>query len=458
MTSANGYDFYRERVIFPFHNLSGKIIGFGGRILKENVKAPKYLNSPESEIYNKRKTLYGLYQARQEIRKQDTCILVEGYTDVLSLHQSEIKNVVASSGTSLTLEQVSLIKRFTSNVIVIYDGDVAGQKAALRGLDIFLEQGLNVTIVVLPEGHDPDSYVKELGTSGFSDYIKKEGRDFILKLARHIQENYEHDPVNKSVQIKELIRSIALISDQIKRSLYVKECSLILNMEERTLIKEINKNIKSDYYKKKNQRQRDALPPEKYVDYDPEQDHSQGIKVSSKDPSEYQEKDIIRVLINAGDHWFDEEKDIRICGYIIANLEGIIQYFKDDRYRAIFEEYKQAMSEGKNLNRQYWTSHEDDAVRSVAIDVLSDRYIYADWSKRGLELQTQKPVEENYIKDSYQVILRFKMKKIVERISELKKLFSSESDEKKDILLITAYQKLLKERQAIAEELNMTVI
>ena len=275
LISQKEYDFFRERVIFPFHNLSGKVIGFGGRILKDNIKAPKYLNSPETKIYNKRQTLYGLYQARNEIRKVDRCILVEGYTDVLSLHQSDIKNVVASSGTSLTEEQVRLIKRFTANVSVIYDGDVAGQKAALRGLNIFLKYGMNVTVVILPEGEDPDSYVQQLGSSKFLDFLKENGKDFILMLANQIHQDYANDPVNKSIQIRELVQSLSLIGDQIKRSLYVKECANILQIEERTLFKEINKNIRSEISKRSNQYGRSYEPKEKYVDYDPEQDHSQ---------------------------------------------------------------------------------------------------------------------------------------------------------------------------------------
>lgn len=461
LTSTSGYDFYRERVIFPFHNLSGKVIGFGGRILKDNVKAPKYLNSPESQLYNKRKTLYGLYQARTDIRRQDACILVEGYTDVLSLHQADIKNVVASSGTSLTIEQVGLIKRFSNNVIVLYDGDAAGQKAALRGLDIFLEQGVNVTVVVLPEGQDPDSYVKELGTTGFTNYIAENGKDFILKLAHHINDNYRNDPVNKSVQIKELVKSMALIRDQIKRSLYVKECSGILDLAESTLFTEINRNIKSDIYKKQTQQRREESRPaptqQAHVDYDPTVDHSQGIR-KKVDPVDYQEKDVIRVLISAGSLWYDEDNSITIGAYLMSNLVGIIEYVKDPRYKSILEDYKRQTENGDVPDQQYWSHHQDEAIRNIAIDILSDKYTYASWSDRGLELQTQKPVEENYVKDSYQAILRFKMKKIVERINELKNIFTEQSDDSKDILLITAYQKLLKERQAIAEELKMIVI
>jgi len=460
LTSTHGRDFYRERVIFPFYNLSGKIIGFGGRILKDNVKAPKYLNSPESDIYNKRKSLYGLYQARSEIRKKDSCILVEGYTDVLSLHQNEIKNVVASSGTSLTVEQVGLIKRFTQNAIVLYDGDAAGQKAALRGLDIFLEQGLNVKVVVLPEGQDPDSYVKELGSSEFEAYINKHGADFILRRANLIQEGTKNDPIQKSLEINELVKSVALIRDQIKRSLYIKECTKILNIDESSLVTAINKHIKADLWKRQNQSKRDnalSRVEQKYVDYDPEKDHSQGVSVQV-DQVNYQEKDIIRILIHDGDQWYDEEQEISVADYIISNLGNVVEYLSDPLYKKVLQVYIHQKSQGFSPNRSYWSSHLEDEIRELAVDILSEKYVYANWSQKGLELQTQKPIEENFIKDSYQAIMRFKLKKVMEKINELNKLIEKQEDDLKDIIFITAYQQLLQERKSITDELKTTVL
>jgi len=460
LTSSHGRDFYRERVIFPFYNLSGKIIGFGGRILKDNVKAPKYLNSPESEIYNKRKSLYGLYQARSEIRKKDSCILVEGYTDVLSLHQNEIKNVVASSGTSLTVEQVGLIKRFTANAIVLYDGDAAGQKAALRGLDIFLEQGLNVKVVVLPEGQDPDSYVKELGSTAFEAYIKEHGADFILRRAKLIHEEYKNDPIQKSLEINELVKSVALIRDQIKRSLYIKECTSILQIDESSLVTAINKHIKTDLWKRQNQVKRDNAQPrvqQKYVDYDPEKDHSQGVSVKV-DEINYQEKDIIRIMIHDGDQLYDEEQDISIADYIISNLGNVIEYMSDPLYKKVLEDYVHQKSQRYTPNRSYWSGHQDEEIRDLSINILSEKYVYAKWSEKGLELQTQKPIEENFVKDSYQAIMRFKLRKIMDKINELNKLIEKEDDDSRDIVFITAYQKLLQERKTITDELKTTVL
>ncbi|MEL6390048.1 MAG: DNA primase [Bacteroidota bacterium] len=457
LVSKSGYDFFRERVIFPFHNLSGKVIGFGGRILKENVKAPKYLNSPETPIYNKRQTLYGLYQAKKTIRQEGKCILVEGYMDVLSLHQNGISNAVASSGTSLTSEQVRLIKRFADEVLVLYDGDAAGQRAALRGLNLFLEFDVNVKLATLPDGHDPDTYVRELGSTAFSTYLDEHGQDFILLLAKNIVRDHKNDPVQKSVAIRELVDSIALIGNQIKRAVYTKECATILDIDESSLIKEANKVIRKTIQRKQLQRPRDTKPvPQKHIDFDPNEDHSQGIR-AIVDDTDYQERDIIRVLFTDGTKKHSSEEDLSVAEYVLANLHGVIELVKDPLCKEILIEYQAELEKERVPDQQHWLSHENENVRRMAVDLLSDKWTYADWSKRGLELQTQKPIEENFVKDSYQVIMRYKLKKINERIQEIKALFDKQEDESRDILLITAYQRLLQDRQQLAGELGVTV-
>lgn len=464
LVSQSGYDFYRERVIFPFHAMSGKVIGFGGRILADKAKAPKYLNSPESKLYNKRKTLYGLYQAKSEIRKLSQCILVEGYTDVLSLHQNGIKNVVASSGTSLTIEQVQLIKRFASNAIVLYDGDQAGQNAALRGLDIFLEQDLNVKVVVLPQDADPDSYIRQVGADAFSAYIEENAKDFILRLARSIQDTYEHDPINKSIQVKDLVTTIAKIRDQIKRSLYVKECADILGLPESSLIKEVNRGIKQEINKKEKERLRQKPNQQRYTPdsegeyYNKEiqEDHSQGIHLKV-DHEQYQERDLIRVLMTSGDQIQDEEEQTTIAEYIITNIADLVDSFKNDLYKGIVLEYNDSFESGQLLNQTHFTNHENEEIRMLAVNLLSDKNTYANWEERGVQLQTQKPIEENFVKDSYQAVMRFKLLKIKERIVEFQKVFEQQGEEK-SLVFITAYQKLLAERQALALELNTVIV
>src|SRR6056297_227482 len=262
------FDRFRGRVMFPIHSLSGNVVGFGGRILKKDVKAAKYLNSPESEIYHKSRILYGMYQAKKAITQKDHCFLVEGYTDVISMHQAGIENVVASSGTSLTVEQIRLIKRFTPNVTIIYDGDPAGIKASLRGIDLVLEEGLNVKVLLLPDGEDPDSFAKSKGASGFQEYLKKNETDFIQFKTRLLLETTENDPIARSRLITNVVQSIAVIPNTITRSVYIRECSKLLDVSEDILYTEVRKQKykQNEGYRKKElqqlaQRKKTAPPP-----------------------------------------------------------------------------------------------------------------------------------------------------------------------------------------------------
>src|ERR1700712_5583047 len=235
------YDRYRGRVMFPIHSFTGRVIAFGGRTLKSDKNVPKYVNSPESEIYHKSSVLYGLYFAKKAIREEDNCFLVEGYADVISVHQAGIENVVASSGTSLTVEQIKLIGRLTKNVTILYDGDAAGIKASLRGLDMILEEGLNVKVVLFPDGHDPDSFVRTFGTNGFKKHIAENKKDFILYKTNILLKEAGNDPIKKAEVIREIVESVAKIPDSIKASVFIKECSYILQIDERALLSELNK-------------------------------------------------------------------------------------------------------------------------------------------------------------------------------------------------------------------------
>src|ERR1700760_1639874 len=235
------YDRYRGRVMFPIHSFTGRVIAFGGRTLKSDKNVPKYVNSPESEIYHKSNVLYGLFFAKKAIREEDNCYLVEGYADVLSVHQAGIENVVASSGTSLTVEQIRLISRFTKNITILYDGDAAGIKASLRGLDMILEEGLNVKVVLFPDGHDPDSYVRSVGTNAFKNHIDQNKKDFILYKTDILLKEAGTDPIRRAEVIREVVESIAKIPDSIKASVFIKECSDLLKIDERALLSELNK-------------------------------------------------------------------------------------------------------------------------------------------------------------------------------------------------------------------------
>src|ERR1700761_3853990 len=235
------YDRYRGRVMFPIHGFTGRVIAFGGRTLKTDKNVPKYVNSPESEIYHKSNVLYGLYFAKKAIRDEDNCYLVEGYADVLSVHQAGIENVVASSGTSLTVEQIRLIGRVTKKITILYDGDAAGIKASLRGLDMILEEDLNVKVVLFPDGHDPDSYVRQVGTNAFKRYIEEDKKDFLLYKTDLLLKEAGTDPIKRADVIREVVESIAKIPDSIKASVFIKDCSHLLQIDERALLSELNK-------------------------------------------------------------------------------------------------------------------------------------------------------------------------------------------------------------------------
>lgn len=249
-------DRFRGRVIFPVHTLSGKVVAFGGRILKKDEKTAKYVNSPESEIYHKSNELYGIYFAKQSMVKEDRCFLVEGYTDVISMHQAGIENVVASSGTALTQGQIRLIHRFTNNITVLYDGDAAGIKAALRGIDLLLEDGMNVKVVLLPDGEDPDSFARKHNASQFAEFIKRSETDFIRFKTRLLLDDAGTDPIKRSSLITDIIRTVAIIPDNIARSIYIRECSSMMEIDEQVLLNEVNKIRLS-----KDERQNTQVPP-----------------------------------------------------------------------------------------------------------------------------------------------------------------------------------------------------
>lgn len=463
LVSQSGYDFYRERVVFPFHSISGKIIGFGARQLTDNKKSPKYLNSPESDIYNKRKTLYGLYQAKGEIRKKEECILVEGYTDVLSLYQNGVQNAVASSGTSLTVEQARLIKRFAANVLVLYDGDQAGQNAAVRGLDIFLETDLNVKVVMLPMGHDPDSYVREVGATAFEEYLKSTAQDFILLRAHTVKQTTEGDPVNKSIQVRELITSVAKIRDQMKRALYIREIAPILDVPESALIKETNKAVHGLINKKKKETQRQQpkapmpdLPPEDFfINQDIKEDHSQGIHVKIQ-TEEHHELNVIRVLFQFGADEYDE--GMTVAQYVYDSVSPYLELIKSPAHKTILEMYGAALAEGKVPPIEAFLDTDNPTIKELALRYSISKYEYHSWADRDIHLQTQKPYEENQRKESDTVLDTFLENVAKKQVEMLNKRIKEETDEKTLAILITALVQAQKERDAIATKRGRVVL
>ncbi|PLX21552.1 MAG: DNA primase [Marinilabiliales bacterium] len=391
IVNENGqYDRFRGRVIFPIHGLSGNVIGFGGRILKKDAKAAKYLNSPESEIYHKSRVLYGMFYAKKAITQLDKCYLVEGYTDVISMHQSGIENVVASSGTSLTVEQIRLIKRFTPNVTIIYDGDAAGIKASLRGIDLVLEQGLNVKVLLLPEGEDPDSFAKSHSASELTEFIESNEEDFITFKTRLLFNESKNDPVKKANLISDIVRSIAVIPENIVRTVYIKECSNILEIDEKVLYGEINKIRRKNYEK---EYKRNISPDENFKTASP-------AVPSFVDEvySEAQEKEIIRLLLHYSDvtlftyqeDKYDEPRSVTVAEYIIGEILNDDLEFKNLVYKQIFQEYLDALNSGEKLDNKHFIYHSDAGISKLAADLLTTSYTLSEiFKKGGVHIETE---------------------------------------------------------------------
>lgn len=483
LTSQYDKDFFRNRVMFTIHNLSGKVVAFAGRIMTKNVKAPKYINSPETEIYHKSKILYGAYFAKKAIRQNDECILVEGYTDVISLHQAGIENVVASSGTSLTEGQIGLIKRFTPNIKILYDGDAAGIKAALRGLDMVLEQDMNVKVVLLPEGEDPDSYLQNIGTAKFKEYISSQAKDFILFKTDLLLSEVGDDPVKRASLVKDIVMSIAKIPDPLKRSVYLKECSRLMEIDEQVLTTETNKFVghlfrkkKQEWERKKRQEARANPSPPQFEDtgFPSEYPITGGgasvadVEIPSepaKSPKlgdEFQEKDIVRILISGGGQLFDKEENMTIAEFLLSNIEEVIDDFDNETYGLIAKECLELLINKKGITTQYFVSHENKEISKTAIDLLHTPFEYSPgWERKEIFLNTQKMPDLNFTPDSRSALLRFKLnkiKKLWEKNQERLKDLKAENDFSKITKILKVQKKLAEMRDELASELGTVVL
>ena len=469
LSTQKDHDFFRSRVIFPIHNLSGKVIAFAGRILGADKNQPKYLNSPESEIYNKRKTLYGLYFAKNAVRKEDECILVEGYTDVISLHQAGVENVVASSGTSLTEDQTRLIRRYTQNIKVLYDSDPAGIKAALRGLDIILAQDMNVKLALLPQGEDPDSFIKAKGKEAFDQYLKQNEKDFVFFKVSLLAEEAGNDPIKLAGVLKDIISSIALIPDSIKRELYIRESARLLQMDERLLHQELTKQLNQLAKQRKIEASRQQLENERQqivVGDNPSTDGYMDQKqedpaVNTMHDEIFLERELTRLLFNYGDQIYDNEDGLYLSEFLYINVEDEIDEFIDPVCKVIFAELKRAMDSSESYNKTTYLHHENLAVQDMYVNLISTPFQYAKWEEKGVMLQTQKMPEENYIKEANQCVLRFKLKRLNRLIRQLKdQLFSADSqlNEEDRLINIKSLQEFIRQRNEIASDLNQTVL
>ncbi len=440
------YDRFRGRVVFPFHNLSGKPIAFGARILTKDKNQPKYINSPETEVYHKSDVLYGIYQAKQAIRQKDMCYLVEGYTDVISLHMAGIPNVVASSGTSLTENQIKLIKRFTDNVTVLYDGDPAGIKASLRGIDMLLEGGLNVKAVVFPEGEDPDSYSQKVGRSAFSDYLKEKSRDFIRFKIDLMWEETKEDPIARAESMRQVIQSIAKVADPMIRNIYVKEASRLLEMDEDLIHAEINKTYLSQQRKEdwKAKHLENTSTPEALLPVEPK-------KASHKATLRLQEKETLRILINYG--WQKISEELHVCEYLMdetAELE-----FETPVFKRMFSQYKEALKKGVLPGTDYFLQVNDNEVKQEVIDMVTHKYELSElWEKR-FQIFTIKEADD-LAKTVYSSVLRLKRRVVHKMLQEtLQRMKEAKEEEITDLQKV--YMEVKTYQITIDKQLGMVI-
>ena len=469
-------DRFRGRVIFPVHSLAGKVVAFGGRTLKKEDKTAKYVNSPESEIYHKGNELYGIYFARQAIVKHDRCFLVEGYTDVISMHQAGIENVVASSGTALTQGQIRLIHRFTNNVTVLYDGDAAGIKAALRGIDLLLEAGLNIKVVSLPEGEDPDSFARKQNASSFIDYISQNEMDFVRFKTGLLIEEAGDDPIKKAQLINEIVDTIAIIPEEIIRSVYVKECSRLLDTDERILIRAIAKKRKESVQKLKTVNQQsgvaDNSQTEEYGTHSPDPQGTQPEHHTTENKSALPvysldnfEKAILYFVIRYGEQALytteksedQESVTVTVAEYVAQELEQDELTFENPIYRQILSEsFDKCRQEGFACER-YLLNHPDPNISQIAADLASDKYTL---SKSNLKSKV--PEIDRLIESVPYEVMNYKdaiLKKRMENLNLKIKAAQEQNDTESEIKLFSELSLLWQEsKKLLAKHLGERII
>ena len=439
------YDRFRNRIIFPIHNLSGKVIAFGARIIKDEKNQPKYINSPETSLYIKSKVLYGLYQSKNNIRKEDTCYLVEGYTDVISLFQIEINNVVSSSGTSLTNEQIKLISRYTKNITILFDGDKAGIDASLRGMDLILENDMNVKIVSFPEGEDPDSYSKKVGKDKFLEFIKLNETNLINYKINLLNTKYKDDPVKKSEMIFDIVRSISKIPNSIKRSVFLKEASNLLDINEQALISEMNKLLIGKENK--------FSPTNNLIKEEKKEDNK-----TITSAINFYERECVRMLVNYGTTDFEviglERKSF--IDYFLNEIEDV--EFENKNYLEIIEVFKKEFKKDKIIDINYFLSDDFAALKDDIIDLSANKYeISKQWrDKFNIHVSEE---TDSLKKTTYTNILRLKFRLIRKMINDNMQNLNTSDKVNVDEETIKLHNKLKSAEIDIAKKLgNVTSV
>jgi len=484
-------DRFRGRVIFPVHTLSGKVVAFGGRILKKAENTGKYVNSPESEIYSKSRELYGIFFSKSAIVKADKCFLVEGYTDVLSMHQAGIENVVASSGTALTHGQIRMIHRFSENITVLYDGDAAGIKAALRGIDLLLEDGMNVRVVLLPEGEDPDSFARKQSAEEFNRFIEEHEQDFIRFKTHLLLDEVGDDPIKKAGLITNIVQSIALIPDNIKRSVYIQDTATLLSTREDVVIAAVNKIRIRNYEKKKEQHEkeesRETAVGTASLPGDTADNGSRKI-LTARNPYEKPERELIRYIIRYGtlpifvryekekQKVEDEEIEVEVTIEDGPSVIEVIRFdlmrdkfifsseafFSNTLYRAIFDEACGKVSDESFVCDRYFLTHHDPGISKLATDLISDKYQLSKIHAKSIgESQDEKSSRLRERNSLDKLVIRatteLKNAHVMQRINEVKKNIET-ADAQQQMELMNELRQLQDLKKVLAKNLGERII
>ncbi len=453
------YDFFRGRVIFPIRNISGRCLGFGARALKSEAKA-KYLNSPESELYDKSRTLYGMYEAKRGILQADHCFLVEGYTDVISLHQAGVEFAVSSSGTSLTSGQVKLIKRYTNNVSLLYDGDQAGIKAAIRGIDLLLEEGMNVKVIMFPDGHDPDSFARSVSSTELQRFLKEEAVDFTDFMLKALLDGQSDDPVKRAEVTRRIVESLSLISDQIARSIYIERCSKVLGVPEQALVNELNKILRKKRYKKSGVKEEDIPPAFPLEQAKPK-------PAFTADPLLH-EKEIARILISYGTHEMEVEVEneeheeeiitVSVAEYILHDLIQDEVVFDSTLYGQIIDSFKTNFEEsGEFPDTSYFVNNSNpEFSEAIASMVTSPYELSENWAdQHKIYTDTE---DQNLKRAVFDPLMRLKLNRIKRMMKNVEVELKEEQNEERINELLKEKMKLNLMKIEVTKFFGSTII
>lgn len=436
------YDRFRGRAMFPIHDLTGRVVAFGARVLRTGTEEPKYINSPENDVYHKGHLLYGLYQAKQKIRQLDHCFLVEGYTDVIALHRAGVPNVVASLGTSLTETQVQLVRRFTKRVTLLFDGDMAGNKASVRGTDLMLAQGVDLTLVLLPSGEDPDSYARQLGSTAFQAYLQEQAQDFVTFRARTVPKN---DPSQTAHAVKETLQRIALIPDAVKRAVYIRQCSQLFDIDESLLISEHNRYLQQ-------QAQRTATYADPRAGMQLKRQPELADLAQSAASTEVHERESIRLLLKYGHTVMADGNPLHV--YLLSELADV--EFQTPVYKQILALYQEAVARQQVPDERYFIQHPEEEVQKVAIDLTASPHdVSKVWEERYQICIARE--EDDLHKTAFKNVLRLKMRLIHQLMDENRRLLKVSGSSEEEDRLLQVYTSLKESETEVARQLGVVV-